>query len=631
MKHLLNFTFLFLFISSLSGQVQPYYNGLDLTKTGNDLFIELSDRVISTHTAIPYSSSSTDTWDVLKQADEDPDNNANVLLVYGYNDSDGIVKTDRTRAKSATDTGGGDPGRWNREHVYAKSLASPSLSTGEPGPGTDVHNLRPADSEFNSNRSNRKFTDGSGTAGIIGSNGGWYPGDEWKGDIARAVMYMYLRYNGNGSMVSQTQCFPVGVGFGEVLATDSNMIDLFLRWNQEDPVSAFEDQRNPVTEGIQGNRNPFIDNPYLATLIWGGINAEDRWNLGGSSDTEAPTVPTSVSVTNIMDDAADISWNASTDNVAVIDYLIYLDGAYLKTSSSTATTLTDLTASTTYALTIKARDAASNLSDASTTMNITTLDGPNILFADDFEDCANSNFEFFNEASNKDWACQTMFGETNSGSMGMNGYQEDTRSKDWLITKTSIDMDSNTGEKLSFYTDAAYGSSPLELVYSSSYNGADPSDFTWTAVPNVTIPIHSNGSSTEEVYAFSNVDISGITGGSVYFAFKYYSNGSPTRWTVDSFEITADDSALAVNNFDIHKVAVLAYPNPSNGNFKITIPVTNKQVTVALYTMQAQLISKKLYTVTNGIISVDIKNNVPGMYIAKVQLEKPVALKIIKI
>ena len=55
-------------------------------------------------------------------------------------------------------------------------------------------------------------------------------------------------------------------------------IELFLKWNVEDPVSAFEVQRNNVIEGAQGNRNPFIDNPYLATLIWGGTPAENKWN-----------------------------------------------------------------------------------------------------------------------------------------------------------------------------------------------------------------------------------------------------------------------------------------------------------------------------------------------------------------
>ena len=71
------------------------------------------------------------------------------------------------------------------------------------------------------------------------------------------VMYLHIRY-------------------GETFSKVGNL-ELFLEWNAEDPVSAFEIQRNEVISAVQGNRNPFIDNPYLATLIWGGVSAENRW------------------------------------------------------------------------------------------------------------------------------------------------------------------------------------------------------------------------------------------------------------------------------------------------------------------------------------------------------------------
>ena len=630
MKKILYSIFLFLFIIPFYGQIQPYYNGLDFTKTGTDLYFELSNRIITTHTAIPYTSSSTDTWDVLKQAEEDPENNLNVLLIYGYNDSDGNPVTDRTRAKTETDTGGGDPGKWNREHVFAKSLALPNLSTDDPGPGTDVHNLSPADSEQNANRSNRRFSDGSGNAGIISSNGGWYPGDEWKGDVARIVMYMYIRYNGDGSKISKTQCLPINVGFGNILSIDSNMIDLFLRWNVEDPVSSFEDQHNPITEGIQGNRNPFIDNPYLATLIWGGLNAEDRWNLNNFTDTEVPSTPTNLIASNITDDSVEVSWNASTDNTGVIDYLIYLNGTYLQTSLSTTAVLIGLSQNREFEITIKARDAASNLSNTSAVLNVTTLEGPIIIMEEDFNDCSNISFFTYSESSNKDWGCQTQFGENSSGSMGINGYQENELSKDWLITKNSIEFDKSTGEKLNFYTDASFGSTPLELVYSIDYDGSsNPNGFTWTSVPNITIPIHSNGTGTEEVFTFNDVDISSITG-TAYVAFKYYSNGSPTRWTVDSFEVTAEETTLAIDDFGIDKV-ISVYPNPSNGVFKIGITKIQNEVTVEIYTIQSQLISRKLYRVNNGIVKINIDDKPTGLYIVQVHLENnSTVFKIVK-
>ena len=555
---------LFLFLNlTLLAQVQGYYNGLDLTKTGNDLFIELAGRIESTHSGIPYTSSSTDVWDACRAADEDPDISSNVLLIYGYDDTDGDSTTDRTRAKDSQDTGG-TTGTWNREHVFAKSLANPSLGTDSPGPGTDVHNLRPADTQRNSSRSNKKLSNGSGVASYATSNGGWYPGDEWKGDVARIVMYMYLRYHGSGGQVSETNCLPKEVGIGAVNTMDSNMIELFLNWNVEDPVSDFEANRNEVLAGIQMNRNPFIDNPYLATVIWGGLNAEDKWWSTGSSDTEVPTAPSNVVASNITDESFDLNWTASTDNVGVYDYLIYVDGVYLQTSASTSASITNLTQSTSYTITIKARDAASNLSVESAALDVTTLEGPFMLISEDFNDCASLEFFAYSEASSKNWTCYTQYGENNSGSYGINGYQETVLSKDWLITNNPIDFDTNESELLSFYTDAAYGTTPLALVYSLDYNGSgDPSNFTWINVPNISIPIHSNGSGTEEVYTFSNVDISSITG-SVYIAFKYYSDGVPTRWTVDSFEISATEPNEDSDNDGVLD-SVDACPNTPNG------------------------------------------------------------------
>ncbi|MBT8318139.1 MAG: hypothetical protein HKP59_11000, partial [Lutibacter sp.] len=544
-KKLFHIIILFLVSGTLYAQTIPsYYNGLDFNKTENDLFLELSARIIDTHVGIPYTGSPVDVWDACKLADEDPTNTANVVLIYGFDDTDGNITTDRTRDKSLQDTGSGESGVWNREHVFAKSLANPGLvaESGLVSPGSDVHNLRPADRDRNGDRSNRFFSDGIGEASYVTNNGGWYPGDEWKGDVARIIMYMYVHYHGDGSQSAETSCLPSNIGIGTINSLDPNMIDLFLAWNVDDPVSDFEANRNEVLSEIQMNRNPFIDNPYLATLIWGGREAEDKWNMNDSSDTEAPTAPINLVASNITDESFDVSWTASTDNTGVFDYLIYVDGDYEQSTSSTSFTITNLNPNTTYALTIKARDTSSNLSDFSAVLTVKTLEGPKILVYEDFEDCANSLFFTFNEESNKNWECnESQFGENNSGSYTINGYEEDVLSKDWLITKNPINFDTETGEKISFYTDAAYGNSPLELVYSNNYDGvSNPIDFEWSSVPNITIPIKSNTSGTEEIFKFSDVDISTIAG-TVYFAFKYYSNGEPTRWTVDSFEVIAEN------------------------------------------------------------------------------------------
>jgi len=256
---------LFFFLLSLSvlAQIPSYYNGVNLTLTGMALKSELSQKITNTHTnQLSYSN----VWGVLQQTDLDPTNSNNVLLLYGYNDGDSNPTTDRTRSKN---NNGGNNGQWNREHTYVQSLATPSMNTSSPNAGTDAHHLRASDVQMNNNRGSKLFASGTGNAGNVGAN--WYPGDEWKGDVARMMMYMYLRY--------PSQCKPNNVGVGTSVAIDPSMITLFLQWNADDTVSVYETNRNNILEGAQGNRNPFIDNPYLATIIWGGQVAQDKWNM----------------------------------------------------------------------------------------------------------------------------------------------------------------------------------------------------------------------------------------------------------------------------------------------------------------------------------------------------------------
>jgi hypothetical protein len=162
---------------------------------------------------------------------------------------------------------------------------------------------------MNGNRGNKKFASGSGTAASVGGN--WYPGDEWKGDIARMMMYMYTRYG--------ERCLPSLNGSGP-LQSGNNMLQVYLQWNVDDPVDpTFEDQRNNYLETAYGNRNPFIDNPYLATIIWGGAPAEDRWGtlgIGNNNEQGFAIYP------NPAKESIAISSSNSQTNISVIIYSI---------------------------------------------------------------------------------------------------------------------------------------------------------------------------------------------------------------------------------------------------------------------------------------------------------------------
>jgi endonuclease I len=286
------------------GQAPAYYNGIDFNQTGDVLKNQLTTLITNTHTTeIYYTSSAFDAWDALKQTDLDPSNSANVFLIYGYdaipNDAgDTVTRDDRVRDESLSCHQSGCTGLWNREHVFPKSLATPPLETDDPGTGTDAHNLRACDGQMNSSRNNRPYEDGAGTAGITPTTGNWYPGDEWRGDVARMIMYMYVRY--------PSQCAASDVGVGSTSYSNfGDMPNIFLEWNEEDPVSQYEINRNNILEGVQGNRNPFIDNPYLATIIWNGPTAQDNWNILATYDYEQleslklyPTVTTGIVTIN---------------------------------------------------------------------------------------------------------------------------------------------------------------------------------------------------------------------------------------------------------------------------------------------------------------------------------------------
>lgn len=263
---------IFLPLTSLFAQIPSYYNGIDLSQSGTQLMNQLANLVTATHTTeLLYTP---DVWTALKQTDLDPENPQKVFLIYGQDDSNPDPKYHRTRDKDLSCHSNSCAGLWVREHVFPKSLANPSFDV--EGPGSDAHAIRAVDSQLNNVRSNRKFVDGEGYS-HIDNNGNFYPGDEWKGDVARMMMYMHIRYG--------SRCRAYFVGTGSHTFSD-DMPDIFLKWNAEDPVSEHEWVRNQVLEEMQGNRNPFIDNPYLATKIWGGYEAENTWEGMSTYDLE---------------------------------------------------------------------------------------------------------------------------------------------------------------------------------------------------------------------------------------------------------------------------------------------------------------------------------------------------------
>ncbi len=207
-----------------------------------------------------------DIVEILKSADQNPLNSNQVWLMY----------VESPRAKLEYQTGSISTGKWNREHIYPQSRGGFSNATSDTADGIDIwlptsasdiaaghadaHHLRAEDGPENTNRSNKDY----GLTGYNGPNGNQ---GSWKGDVARALFYMAVRYNGlevvNGDLPDST------VGQIGDLAS-------LLQWNQIDPSDDFEMNRNNYIYTWQYNRNPFIDYPNLADYIW-GANADQQW------------------------------------------------------------------------------------------------------------------------------------------------------------------------------------------------------------------------------------------------------------------------------------------------------------------------------------------------------------------
>jgi endonuclease I len=240
------------FVLSGTGQIPPGYYNNAIGKTGEQLKSALH-QIIRNHTEYPYSQVD----DLLMETDEDPNNSNNVILLY----------TGRSQAKS---TFGGGANDWNREHVWAKSHGDFGDS---PPCGTDLHHMKPTDASVNSDRGNKDFDNG-GTqhpeaTGCYFDADSWEPRDEVKGDVARMIFYMEVRYEGDNGELD----LEVVNWVNSAPEPEHGKYSALYQWHQQDPPDAFEINRNNVIHTYQHNRNPFIDHPEYLILIYDPTNA----------------------------------------------------------------------------------------------------------------------------------------------------------------------------------------------------------------------------------------------------------------------------------------------------------------------------------------------------------------------
>ena len=244
-----------------------------------------------------------DIWDIIRTADQNPENSNQIWDMY----------LEIPMAKLDQQTTSSIVGKWNREHIFCQSRGGFEVANGDTADGisvwnstsassvvdgvSDAHHIRAENGQENSSRNNKNYgTVNSSTvyAGPSGTQG------SWRGDVARALFYMAVRFDGlnvvNGDPSEYLPSTSIASGNIGDLAT-------LLVWNHSDPKDDFEMNRNNYIYTWQMNRNPFIDYPLLVDYIF-GANFGQPWS-------------SSLSIQNPIENKFAVYPNPTTDYIIV--------------------------------------------------------------------------------------------------------------------------------------------------------------------------------------------------------------------------------------------------------------------------------------------------------------------------
>ena len=248
-----------------------YYDSLE-GKSGATLKQAIQDIIANPNVVRAHTYG--DIISILKTADQNPENSNQVWLIY----------TEQPRSKIDYQTENSIIGKWNREHIYPQSRGNYGDFYNFPPDGinvwvptgpddiaaglSDAHHLRAVDGQENSSRNNKNYgTEYNGPSAN--------PTSTWKGDVARAVFYMAVRYNGLNVVNGNPNDNIIGQ-LGD--------LSTLLTWNQTDTRDDFEMNRNNYIYTWQMNRNPFIDYPLLADYVFGN-NYGQTWSSALSNSS----------------------------------------------------------------------------------------------------------------------------------------------------------------------------------------------------------------------------------------------------------------------------------------------------------------------------------------------------------
>ena len=485
---------------------------------------------------------------------------------------------------------------YNREHMVPQS----SFNEAEPMK-SDVHHVVPTDGYVNNRRSSYPFgvvasaswtsLNGSkvGTSNISGYSGTVFePIDEFKGDIARALLYFATRYE---STVDGYTSFDMFNG-SEDQVFQTWAINMLLDWHYNiDPVDQSEIDRNNAAYNYQGNANPFVDHPEYANIIW-----------NPTADTQAPDAITDLNATNPSSSTIYLMWTEPFDNIGVTSYDIYVDGSNTYNTSNTNFTITGLSSETNYCFTVYAKDAAGNTSSVSNQDCETTLASGSAsteLFISEYVEGSLNNkvIEIANfTGASISLSSYTLARNTNSGTSWGSALQ---------LTGTIPDQDVFVIARGDASAAAQAQADQLSSADAMSFNGDDP------------VGLFKNG---------SLIDLFGNYNGSNPYSNKTYRRKSTVAGPTTNFNVTNEwdeypqdtfdglgshSQTLSANTFSINNVQF--FPNPLKGNRLIIN--TNQSLNIEIFNVLGK--SVIIDKVSSNKNYLDLNDLSKGIYLVK--------------
>ena len=609
MKKIYSFLFLLLFTVSFAQIPSGYYN--TATGTGYTLKTQLYN-IIKGHTDNGYAGLYTtyQTSDV----DNFYENDGTVLDMYSENPSgtDPYNYSTGTTQRCGNYSVEGDC--YNREHIIPQSVfneQSPMVA--------DAHFITPTDGKVNGMRSNyphgtvssATYTsqNGSklGSSSVSGYSGTVFePVNAFKGDIARMYFYFATRYENTVSGYS----FPMFDGSANKVFTTA-FLNVLLAWHAQDPVSAREIARNNAIYGRQNNRNPYIDHPEYVNQIWGGTS---------STDSQAPTAPTSLASTSKTSTSITLAWNASTDNVAVTGYDVYANSVFKTTVSGLSATITGLTASTSYSIYVKAKDAAGNTSASSSTIAVTTNSSGTGGNATDLL------FSEYIEGSGNNKALEIANNTGSSVSLSAYTIKKQTNGAGSWSTGLALSGTLTTGSKF-----VIVNSSISSTCYSTSAANISTSGTELMFNGNDAVGLFKNGVLIDIIGTFSGgtanfaIDVtlrrkSTVTSPSTTFNLS-------SQWdsyATDTCNNLASKIAKPIDEEIIDSDEIIIYPNPSDGNFYIDFDNLDTTYSIEIISFAGQKVFEKQNT-TDAAIAVS--HLAKGIYVVQIITDSKTIIK----